>query len=390
MNFPVCHTRAIVDLKAIRHNLRILKQLAKKNVCSLKDRRNVKDDGLSSGDLLAVIKADAYGHGMMESARLIRKEKGVQIAVSDVSEGKALREAGIKGPVILLETSLPDQAGDIVRYDLTPTVCGWELAEALNRAASGLKKPYPIHVKIDTGMGRQGIRLDEAYGLVCEIFCLKHLRVQGLYTHFPSADTNPAFTKKQIRAFQTLVEKLDRDGLFVPFVHASNSAGLAAYKTGLFNLFRPGLMLYGLHPSPVFKKKILLKPALSVVSKIILIKDVRKGEGISYGQTFTAAGSLKTAVVPIGYNDGYFRVFSNKAHVLIGGRRCPILGRVTMDQIIVDISLVENPQLGMDVVILGSQGFRQITADELAQLAGTINYEILCSLGGRLARVFLP
>jgi len=381
-------TQAVIDLGAIRHNLRILKQLARKNSCSSKSRRNLRDEGFSSGDLLAVIKADAYGHGMREIAKLVEKEKGVRIAVSDVAEGKTLRDAGIKGPILLLETSLPAQAPLIIRYNLTPTVCGWELAQSLNTSARGLKGPYSVHVKVDTGMRRQGINLDEAYSLISEIFCLKHLRLQGIYTHFPSADIDPGFTRRQMRVFQILIEALDRAGLNIPFVHASNSMALAGYTTGLFNLFRPGLALYGLYPSPALKRKVKLKPAMSVVSKIILIKSIAKGDGVSYGRTFTAKTSLRAAVIPIGYNDGYFRAFSNKAYVLVGGRRCPVLGRVTMDQIVVDISSVRNPETGMDVVILGRQGKEEITADDLARLAGTINYEIICALGRRLPKIF--
>lgn len=381
-------TQAVIDLKAIRHNLRILKSLARKNVCSSKNRKYVKDEGVSSGDLLAVIKADAYGHGMIDIAKLIGKEKGVQIAVSDVAEGQALRKAGIKGPIVLLETSLPAQASLIIQYTLTPTVCSWPLAQALNTAARGLKKPYPIHVKVDTGMRRQGINFDEAYGLISEIFCLKHLRLQGIYTHFPSADTDADFTRRQIHAFQILIKAFDCAGLKIPFVHASNSMALAGYTTGSFNLFRPGLTLYGLYPSPALRTKIQLKPAMSVVSKIILIKNIAKGDGVSYGHTYTAKKFLQAAVIPIGYNDGYFRAFSNKAHVLVGGKRCPVLGRVTMDQIVVDVSSVKNPDVGMDVVILGRQGKEEITADDLAQLAGTINYEIVCFLGGRLPKIF--
>lgn len=389
MNKNFLHlTHTAIDLKAIRHNLRILKQLARKNSCSSKSRRNLRDEGLSSGDLLAVIKADAYGHGMMEIAKLVEKEKGVRIAVSDVAEGKILRDAGIKGPILLLETSLPAQAPLIIQYNLTPTVCSWPLAQSLNTSARTLKKLYPIHVKVDTGMRRQGVNLDEAYSLISEIFCLKHLRLQGIYTHFPSADNDPDFTQRQMRAFQILIEALDRAGLNIPFVHASNSMGLAGYTTGLFNLFRPGLALYGLYPSLSLKTRIQLKPAMSVVSKIILIKSIAKGDGVSYGHTFTAKTSLQAAVIPIGYNDGYFRAFSNQAYVLVGGRQCPVLGRVTMDQIVVDVSSVKHPDVGMDVVILGRQGKEEITADGLARLAGTINYEIVCSLGGRLPKIF--
>lgn len=382
-------TRAVVDLRVIRHNLQAIVKMVRRDPHHQKERARVSEGGLSAGDILAVIKADAYGHGMLEVARLLKRQAGVQIAVSDIYEGCLLREAGIKGPILLLETSLPEQARRIVENRLTPTVCGLALARAMDRAARNLSQPYPIHVKVDTGMRRQGVRLEDASALIRQIAALKHLKIQGLYTHFPSADTDPDLTRRQIRDFQALVDHLDQNRIVIPFIHAANSAGLVGYQTGAFNLFRPGLMLYGLYPSALARKRVTLKPALSVVSRILLVKEVRRAEGVSYGHSFKAKRPLTVAIVPIGYNDGYFRAFSNKASVLIAGQRCPVLGRVTMDQIVVDVSGVNHPKPGMDVVVLGRQRQGEITADELAGCAGTISYEITCALGGRLPKVFV-
>ena len=369
-----------VNLAAIRHNFRVLRRLAGK------------------WKILTVIKADAYGHGMLPVAKVLVKEKVDFIGLSNLTEGIALRKAGIKTPVLLFETTLAEQAKDIVDYCLTPTVCTYELASELNRYAQKRKRAVPagrqvvdIHVKVDTGMRRLGVWHEEALGFIRKLSRLRNLRIQGICTHFPSADTDRGFTQKQIQQISTLVGQLKRSGLNIPYVHAANSMGLAAlagYKARVLNLARPGLMLYGLYPHRQLKRKITLRPAMSVHSKIIFLKRIEKGRSISYGRTFIAPRPMTVATLPIGYGDGYLRGLSGKADVLVGGQRCPVLGRVTMDQIVVDVSKVRNPRLGMLVVILGRQGKEEVCAYELAQLAHTINYEIVCSLGGRLPRVY--
>ncbi len=361
-------TWAQIDLSAIRHNFRVLRKLAGK------------------AKILTVIKADAYGHGMLPIAKVLVKEKVDFIGLSNFNEGITLRKAGIKTPVILFETTLAEQAKDIIDYKLTPTVCTLELAAALNRCAG--KRTGNIHVKIDTGMGRLGGWHEEALGFIRKLSRLRNLRIQGICTHFPSADTDRAFTQKQIRQLATLVGQLKRSGLKIPYVHAANSMGLAGYKAQVLNLARPGLMLYGLYPRPELEKKIKLRPAMSVHSKIIFLKRIKKGRSVSYGRTFVAPRPMTVATLPIGYSDGYLRGLSGKADVLVNGKRCPVLGRVTMDQIVVDVSKIKNPRLGMPVVILGRQGKQHVCAYELAQLAHTISYEIVCSLGSRLARVY--
>lgn len=370
-------TWAEIDLNAIRHNFRVLRRLAPPSA------------GLAGKTkILTVIKADAYGHGMIPVAKVLVKEKVDFIGLSNLTEGIALREAGIKTPVLLFETTLAEQAKDIIDYRLTPTVCTHELAAALDHYARKCKRVADIHVKVDTGMGRFGVWHGEALEFISKIRNLRNLRLQGIYTHFPSADTDRAFTRKQIRQLSTLVGQLKADGWHIPYVHAANSMGLAGYPNKLLNLSRPGLMLYGLYPHVGLKKKIALRPAMSVHSRIIFLKRIGKGRGVSYGRTFIARKSMTVATLPIGYSDGYLRGLSNKAFVLVGGRRCPVLGRVTMDQIVVDASKVKNPRLGMPVVILGKQGRHEIPADELARLAGTISYEVVCSLGSRLTRIY--
>jgi alanine racemase len=339
--------------------------------------------------ILPVIKADAYGHGMKEMAHELLKAGVHCFGVSDVAEGITLRQQGIKKSILLFESPLINAVPLIVDYHLTPTVCSLDLAKALNLYAQKKKKRVAIHIKIDTGMGRLGIWHQEAEEFIRRVFELRHVVVYGIYTHFPVADTNRAFTKKQIDILYRLVTALDKKGMVIPYIHAANSMGLMGYQTHVLNFVRPGLMLYGLYPDAALKKKIPLKAVLSVRSVVIFVKAIQKGRGVSYGRTFIAQRDMKAAIIPIGYSDGYFRNLSSKASVLIQGKRCPILGRVTMDQIIVDVSHLKNIKPGEEVVVLGQQGREEISADELAQLSGTINYEIVCSLGNRLPRVYL-
>ena len=377
-----------IDTRAIRHNLKELKRLAKKCRFFIPTRDEFTQTIFNTADILAVIKADAYGHGMVEVARLL-EEQGINFfAVSDINEGIVLREAGFKKSILLLETTLPSHVQYISKYQLTPTVCNFELAQALNRYAEETGERVNVHVKVDTGMGRLGVWYTQAFEFIKKLADLRFLTIEGIYTHFPSADTDKKFTRRQLKYLYELVKRLDKEALIIPYIHASNSMGFAGYETHILNLVRPGLMIYGLYPSKHLKRKIKLKPALSVHSKIIFLKKIQKGRSISYGRTFVAKKNMTAATVPIGYSDGYPRALSNKASVIVKGKLCPVLGRVTMDQIVVDVSKVENPTLEMPVVILGRQKNKSITADDLAKSAQTINYEIVCGLGNRLPRVY--
>jgi len=375
-------TWAEVDLRAVKHNLREIKRLTKCHSLVLPTRPKIT----AQAKVLAVVKADAYGHGMVAVAQAIEKDI-YYFGVSNSAEAITLRKAGIKKPILLFESTFANLADDIVKYDLTATVCTHQLAAAINKHAKRAKKIAPVHLKIDTGMSRLGVSFEEAMDFIREVASLKNIYVEGIYTHFPSADTNKALTEKQLKLLHQFVQRLDVLAFRVPLVHAANSMGLAGYKTKMVNLVRPGLMIYGLLPSAGIQK-LNLKPALQIKSKVIFLKTLEKGTGVSYGHRFVAKHRMQIAIIPIGYNDGYFRSLSNKASVLIAGRRCPILGNVTMDQIIVDVSRVKNVKLGSRVTILGKDQKKTITADELAKHAKTINYEIVCSLGNRITRSF--
>lgn len=377
-----------IDLKALKHNLKQILKMTKENRFYLSTRMKQNKKARITPDVLAVIKANAYGHGVEQIVLELNKQEVSVFAVSDVSEGKALRKLGIKKPILLFESTLPEIIDEVVRYNLMPTICEYEFAKQLDEFAAKRKRRIDVHIKVDTGMGRLGVWHAEAFDFIVRLHSLKHLRLLGIFTHFPSADTDRAFTNRQIKSLYELVTRLDREGIIIPYIHAANSMGLAGFKTHILNLTRTGLLLYGLYPHPNLQKKFTLKPVMSVYSKIIFIKQVAKGRSISYGRTFFSRKEMKIATIPIGYNDGYFRSLSNKAYVLIKGKRCKVIGRVTMDQVMVDVSGVKNVKINDKVTIIGKQKNEEISADMLAHLAGTISYEIVCNLGNRLKHVY--
>lgn len=376
-----------VDLKAVYHNLKAIQRLAKKNIFYLPSRGGSKKRPLSGHDLLAVVKSNAYGHGVKTLAPFLDRCGINFFGVSDVAEGIELRKLGINKSVLLFESTLPSFVKEIVDFQLMPTVCHLKFAQQLNEYAKKKNLPIDIHLKVDTGMGRLGVHHSEAFKFIKEIYRLKFLKVLGIYTHFPVADTDRKFTQSQIDHLYKLVLSLDQKGMVIPYIHAANSMGLAGYQTHVLNLSRPGLMIYGLYPDASLKANLKLRPALSVHSKVIFLKRIKKGDGVSYGRTFVAKKDMTIAIIPIGYNNGYLRCFSNKASVLIAGQKCPVIGNVTMDQTVIDVSKVKSPRIEMPVTILGTNRKATISADDLAQWAQTINYEIVCQLGNRLPQI---
>ena len=355
-----------IDLDAIAHNYAQAHHLSK--------------------NILAVVKADAYGHGAKEVALLLDSLDVAFLGVSDVQEGTRLRSFGIRKPVLLFESTLEEHIPAIIEEDLTPTVCTLDFAQKLNIFAKSAGKSVNVHVEVDTGMGRLGVSMEDALAVIQTIGRMDHLTVEGIFTHFPVPESDLAFTENQIRQLSEVAAALRKTGQEIPFVHAANSMGLIGYKAKALNLARPGLMLYGLYPQESARPYISLKPAMSVKSKVLFVKNVKKGSGLSYGRTFKAPKDMTVATLAIGYNDGYPRALSNKAAVLIGGLRCPVLGTVTMDQIMVDVSAVGEVAVGEEAVILGRQDKEEMTAEELAREAGTISYEIVCNFGNRLQR----
>ena len=335
--------------------------------------------------VLVTVKADAYGHGLIAVAKRLVACGVDYLGVASIDEGIELREAGIKNPILLLGLILKEDIEPLFTYQLIPTICDLKMAIVLNARAAVVKQRIPVHIKVDTGMGRIGILPKDAFKLVSHISKFKHIQIQGIFTHFPLADADRKFTAKQISSFNQLVNDLKKLGIIIPLVHAANSIGLIRYRNSHFTMVRPGLVVYGLYP-----KKNLglnLKPVLALKTRVVFVKPMGPGSGISYGLTYVTKRPTQIVTLPIGYGDGYPRNLSNLAWLLIGGRRFKISGRICMDQIMVDVGNFKT-RIGDEVVLIGRQGKQKVTAEELAALSGTISYEIVCGLGSRIPRIY--
>ncbi len=364
---------AEIDLNALRHNLKVIRTKAKKEV-----------------KLLIAVKTDAYGHGMLEVSKVLEKEGVDYLGVATVDEGLTLRKSGIKIPILVFTSVLPGEVGGILKGDLIPTICTITSAAALNKKSRGCITP--IHIKIDTGMGRIGVWCEEALNFIRKIQSFKSLRIEGIYTHFATADEeDTTFTHLQLNRFRRLLCLLTSVGIHIPLKHAANSMGLFRFSASHFNLVRLGLVAYGLKYTKVSSgAQKRLRPVLSVKSRINFLKEVPKGKNIGYGRTFITGKKTTIATIPIGYGDGYSRALSNKAAVLVRGKRAPVVGRVCMDQLMADVGNINGVRLADKVVIVGKQGNSCITIEELAEIGRTVPQEIACSLGNsRLRRVYI-
>jgi alanine racemase len=354
-------TWAEVDLSVLESNIRRLRSRV---------GRGVK--------LLFVVKANAYGHGAVACAKRAQKARLADwLGVSSVEEGVTLRESGVKLPILVLGSLYPFEsflAG--VEHRLTPTVASVEAARRLAQAARQLGRAVDCHLKVDTGMGRIGMSPAALEEAVRFLSLEPRVRVQGVYTHLACAESDAAYTRAQLKRFKSVLPLVSS-----PLVHSANSAAALKYPESRFDMVRPGLACYGLYPG--------FSPVLSLKSKIVFLKTVPKGAAVSYGATWRARGRRRLATIPVGYADGLPRRLSNKGEVLIGGKRCPIVGAVTMDMLMVDATGAPSARVGDDVVLLGRQGREEITAGELAKTLGTIPYEITTAISSRVPRVFL-
>ncbi|MEK6732253.1 MAG: alanine racemase, partial [Candidatus Omnitrophota bacterium] len=310
-------TLAEIDLDAIRHNLEIVSHIVK-------------------GDtrILGVVKADAYGHGIKEVSKAI-VDYVDYFGVASLDEARVLREIGIKKPILVIGAILPQEAEGVLKFNVIQTVSDLGIPRKLSKLATAKNKKIKVHVKIDTGMGRIGFWHEEAVEFIKKIASLKNIIIDGIFTHFPDAEADKIFTHNQIKNFKRLIENLWANDIYIPVKHTANSMALVDFKDSHMNMVRPGLMMYGIYPKQSLMKNILLKPALTLKTKITYVKSVPKGRSISYGMTYVTKKPTKIATIPVGYGDGYSRYFSNKAHVLIRGARCPIAGRVCMDMCMV-------------------------------------------------------
>lgn len=366
-------TWAEVDLDAIAQNARLLKGC-----------------GGSGCELMVAVKANAYGHGAIPVSRAALRGGASRLAVSRTEEGTELRRAGIEAPILLLGYTLPSESDAIVRWDLTPTVNSRLQAKALSDAAAGRGRALPIHVKIDTGMSRYGLLPDEAIEFVRFLTHLHGLVLEGLYTHFSVADlSDKAFTRDQFDVFQTVARQLEASGFSFPLKHVSNSAATIDLPAMALDMVRCGIALYGLRPSAEVDPPVALKAALTLKSRVARVRTLPAGASISYGRTYVTGEPTRVALIPVGYGDGYHRLLSNRGAVLIRGKRAPIVGRVCMDQFVVNVSDIPGVRLHDEVVLIGRQGEGSISAEEVARWAETINYEITTGLMPRVTRVYL-
>jgi alanine racemase len=366
-------TWAEIDLDAIAHNAAALKARAG-----------------SRTELMVTVKANAYGHGAVPVARAALESGATRLAVARTLEGVELRQAEITAPILIMGYTLPTEAGRIVRWHLTPTVNTWEQATALSSAAEESGKVVPIHVKVDTGMGRFGLLPGEVVDFARAISRLPGLYLEGLYTHFAIADAaDKTYTRRQFGTYMDVVVELEAAGFSFPLKHVANSATTLDLPEMALDMVRCGIALYGLHPSDEVAPAIPLRPAMALKSRVARVRTLSPGSSISYGCTYTTTRPTPVALVPVGYGDGYHRLLSNKGQVLIRGQRAPIVGRVCMDQFVVDVSDIADVRQDDEVVVFGRQGEAEITAEEVARWAQTINYEVTTSILPRVTRVFL-
>ncbi|MBC8436334.1 MAG: alanine racemase [Candidatus Omnitrophica bacterium] len=359
---------------------------AEVNLNNLKDNfRQVKKIISPQTKVMACVKADAYGHGLVPVSKRLQAEGADFLGVASIDEGIKLRQAGIRLPILILGLVFEKDTSALFEYRLTATVCDSGLAAALNKKASLFRKPLNVHIKVDTGMGRIGVLHAEAEELVKKIHRLKFINIEGIFTHFAFAESNRDFTRYQLGLFGRLINDLYRAGIRVPLIHSANSMGVLGYQGSHFNMVRPGLVIYGLYPKRGLKIK--LKPVLSLKTRVVFAKQLPPGCGISYGHTYVTRNKTNILTLPIGYGDGYPRNLSNLAPVLIRGRRLKVCGRICMDQMMVDAGALR-AKVGDEAVLIGSQGKDKITSEELAELSGTIPYEIVCGLGNRIPRVY--
>jgi len=365
-------TWAEVSLAAIEYNYKQVRRLVGKSI-----------------DIMVVVKANAYGHGTVEVSAVLEKLGVSYLGVATTDEAVRLRDHGIKTPVLILGSVLPEEVRVLIEKDITLTLCSDDLLEAIRKEVSNGHRAK-VHIKIDTGMGRIGIWHEEALNFIKNLAQDKKVYIEGIYTHFSSAGRDDFFTNYQIEAFEKLLTQLEGFDIRIPLAHAANSIATVDFKRSHLNLVRPGLIIYGMYPKHTFPKLIKLRPAMSLKTKIVYIKDTPPGRSISYGRTYVTQKHTKIATLPIGYADGYARNLSNKAEVIVRGRRAHVVGKVTMDQMMIDVGHIKNVKVGDEVVLIGRQGRNEIRLEKLARLAETIAYEFVCGISNRVPRVYKP
>lgn len=364
---------AEIDLDNIAFNMKNIKKL-------------VKDK-----EVIAVIKADAYGHGAVEVAKVLSENGASRFAVAIITEAIELREHGIKLPIMILGYTPIEYAEDLIKYDIEQTVYNLEYAKQLSDIALKMGKKAKIHIALDTGMGRIGFMpYDNSLEEVLKISALDRIEIVGIFTHFSTADEeDKEYTKYQFDKIQNFIKKLSDKGVNIPLKHVSNSGAIIDLPETYLDAVRAGIILYGYYPSDEVKKKNLsIKPALTLKTKVAHIKKMEKDMYVSYGRTFKTERDSIIATLPIGYADGYSRLLSGKAKVIINGKFANVVGRICMDQCMIDVTDIGEVKVGDEVILLGEENELKFNADDMANLIGTINYDVLCMIKHRVPRVY--
>lgn len=367
---------AKIDLDAVAWNMEQMK-------------KNLKE----GTEMVAVIKTDGYGHGAVQVASMLESYDYVWgYAVATLDEAVVLRAAEIQKPILVLGCIFPDQYWEMLKYEIRMNVYTKEMAEAISALAVEKGEQAYVHIKLDTGMARLGFSAEESsIEEIKEIAELPNLVLEGVFTHFAKADEeDKTFTMMQLEKFEWMTQRLEEEGVTFPYVHASNSAGIIDVRRADYNLVRAGIAIYGLYPSEeVDKEKVQLKPALSLKSHIAFVKDIPAGTPVSYGGDFVSEHQMRIATIPIGYGDGYPRSLSDTGYVLIRGKKAPIVGRICMDQFMVDVSDIPEVKFGDKVTLIGRDQEEYLPVEKLSELSGRFNYEFVCDLGKRIPRVYV-
>lgn len=364
-------TWAEIDLGAVRNNMACIRTFIDKDVA-----------------VMAVVKANAYGHGLCHITRVLANERISYLGVATVDEALKLREDNSEIPILVLGTVLGEEAQAAVSRNITLTLCDSNMLKFLKELSKKRGLRPKAHIKIDTGMGRIGIWHEEAIGFIKEVYSVKEIDLEGVYTHFSSAARDKVMTNLQIDSFEKVLQDMKTFGISVKYRHAANSIAVVDWKKSHLNLVRTGILLYGVYPKEDFREKFSLSPVMSLKTKIVHLKNTPPGRAISYGRTYITQKETKIATIPIGYADGYGRILSNKAEALVRGQRVRVVGMVTMDQTLLDVGHVENVNVGDEVVLIGRQSGSEISVEKIAKLSKTIPYEILSAITDRVPRVY--
>lgn len=340
-------------------------------------------------DFMQVVKADAYGHGAIEISQVALKNGARMLGVANADEGVQLRVSGIQAPIVILGPSTESEIEDIIKYNLTPSVSDLTFARNLQKALKKTGSIISVHIEVDTGMGRGGTIHSEAIQLIDNILTLPNIKLEGIFSHLASSEVAISCNDQQWQLFSNLLKDIEARKIRMKIRHMENSGGILNFPQFNLDMVRPGIMTYGIYPSPATETKAKLAPVMSFKTTIVLIKEFPAGRGIGYNSTYITNKKTRIATIPVGYGDGYALALSNLGEVLINGKRAPVIGRVSMDLCTIDVTNIPDCAVGSEVVLLGKQGDEYISANEIADKAKTISYEVLCAIGKRAPRIFL-